>query len=101
MAVMCCSLALATAALELAAQAQQQVGLQDEVQHSAQAAEETVALAAAALRRLPALCAAQSNQKRVFLAVADSGCLAALLAQAAAMPEVPARPLRFVKLFES
>ena len=90
---MCCSLALATAALELAAQAQHQVKVLDQVQHSAHVAEDIAALAATALRSLSALCAAQSNQKRVFLAVADSGRLAVLLAQAAAMPQIQASPL--------
>ncbi len=90
---MCCSLALATAALKLAAQPQQQVKVLDQVQHSAHVAEDIVALAATALRRLPALCAAQSNQKRVFLAVADTGRLAVLLAQAAVMPQLQASPV--------
>ena len=90
---MCCSLALATAALDLAAQAQHQVKLLDQAQHGAHAVEDIVAQAATVLRRLPALCAAQSNQKRVFLAVADSGRLAVLLAQAAAMQQTQASPL--------
>ncbi len=45
---MCCSLALATAALKLAAQPQQQVKVLDQVQHSAHVAEDIVALAACA-----------------------------------------------------